>query len=428
MGIAIRKLGVFSLALLIIGCGPVSLRQGRRYLSKGEYAQALEALTDALNEDPTNPKIHRDLGIAYYKNGQYEQAIDELKKAKQRLKKDSHVVFYLGLTYEQLELYDEAIAEYANYTQLRRFSRMRRQIQQRIQWLIRQQADQWAKERMKMEKEIDVASIPDNTIAVTYFKPFQVSKDLEPLHKGLTDLLIIDLSLVKSLKVVERMKLKEIYDELGLSSTDLVDQSTAPRMGKLLGANSLVTGIFTGLPGEQWRIDPTLGLVKLGEFQALESVEGQLRRFLQVEKRLVLQTLDSLNIELTQEERDSIQENVPTESLQAFLAYSKGLDYTDRGMYPEAAREFENAISLDPKFNQAKEHLTGAKLLSQSVESTDELEVTWDSVLSSEEVRDELLTTTVESVSQGDVSRTPGSEPKPPEEEREVQLKVLIQW
>ncbi len=428
MAIAPRAIIIFILLLFMMGCTSASLRQGRSYLAKERYPQALDALTDALNEDPDNPKIHRDLGITYYKTDQYEQALEELKQAKQGLEKDDRLIFYTGLTYEKLGLYDEAIEEYANYTKLGRFSRIRRKIQQRIQWLIQRQAAEWANSRMKMEKDINPAEIPDNTVAVTYFKPFSVSEELEPLHKGLTDLLILDLSLIGSLKVVERIKMTEIYDELGFSSTDLVDQDTAPRMGKLLGANSIVTGAFTGFGDEQWRIDPTLGLVKLGRFQPLESVEGLIPRFIQVEKDLVLQILEGLNIEITPGERDQIMENVPTESLGAFLAYCRGLDYSDRGMYSEASREFEAAISLDPKFNQAKEHLAGASFLSTSAESTDELEVAWDSAFSSEELKSECLTTTVQSVTRGDVDRASGSKPELIEEEPEVELEVLIQW
>ena len=247
MKAAVKALGILALALLLLGFGPSNLRQGRTYLERGQYARALEKLTDAVNEDPDNPGIHRDLGQAYYETGQYEQALEELNKAKSKLDKDGKLIFYLGMTYERLEQYDKAVAAYSDYVKLGRFSKIKKKIRRRIQWLIRQQTQKWAKERMKMEKTIDPASIPPNTIAVTYFKPFSISKELEPLHKGLTELLIIDLSMVKSLKVLERIKLAEIYDELGFSSTDVVDQSTAPRMGKLLGARTLVTGTFTGL-------------------------------------------------------------------------------------------------------------------------------------------------------------------------------------
>jgi tetratricopeptide (TPR) repeat protein len=421
-----KILSIIIVALLVVGFGPSSLRRGRKYLEKGEYTRALEALTDALNEDPDNPEIHRDLSIAYYNTGQYEQALDELNKAKEKREKDAQVMFYLGLTYERLEQYDKAIEEYSNYVKLGRFNSMKKEIQRRVEWLIRQQAAQWAEQRMKIEEQINPASIPDNTIGVTYFKPFSVSNELVPLHKGLTELLIVDLSMVEALRVVDRTRLTEIYNELALASTDFVDQSMAPRLGKLLGANSLVTGTFTGFGDEQWRIDPTLGRIKLGKFQALEGLEGEIASFLQTEKQLVLNILISLGIELTEAEKDEILQNIPTESLEAFLAYSRGLDFTDRGMFGEAEKAFEDAISLDPAFSQARENLTGVKLLTQPVGSIGEVEAKWNSTLSAEIGKDMLMATTIQSVAQGDIDRVPVSEMS--SSRAEVEVELLIQW
>ena len=173
-----RAISVLILALWVTGCASVSLRQGRQHLAREEYPQALTALKNALGEDTDNPEIHRDLGIAYYETGELDQALVELTTAKQDLEKDSLVIFYLGLTYEKLGKYDKAIEEYSNYVRLARFRRMRRKIQERVDQLIRQQADQWAKDRMELEKEIKTESIPENTVAVTYFKPFGISKEL----------------------------------------------------------------------------------------------------------------------------------------------------------------------------------------------------------------------------------------------------------
>jgi len=426
MKTAVKTLSIIIAAFLTVGFGPSSLRQGRKYLEKGEYVRALEKLTDALNEDPENPEIHRDLGIAYYKTGQYEQALGELSTAKEKLKKDGQTIFHLGLTYERLEQYDKAIAEYGNYTKLGRFNNIKREMQQRALWLIEQQTIRWAKERMAIEEQITSGDIPANTVAVAYFMPISVSEKLEPLHKGLTELLIVDLSMVKSLRVVERIKLKEIYDELGLGSMDVVDQTTAPRMGKLLGANFLVTGTFTGFGDDLWRIHPTLKAVH-GESPTIESVEGKVSAFLQMEKELALEILDNLGVPVTQEERDSIQQNIPTESLEAFLAYCKGLDYTDKGMHEEAAKEFGNAVSIDPEFHQAKESLTETELLSQPLGEISKLESVWNSTLSAEKGKNILLNVTTLRIAQGKAKRVSGGELEFTGTE-EVQVEVLIQW
>lgn len=404
-----KIISIFILSIFMIGCITTgSLRQGRKLLSEGAYDRATEVLINALVKEPDNPEIYRDLGIAYYKLGQYNQALDKLEKAKQGMAKDSRLIFYLGLVYEKLEKYDKAIEEYSNYTRLSPLSRFRRKIKERLPWLIRQEADRWARARLKDEGNLPVQDIPDTTVAVTYFKPLTVLEGYESLHIGLTDLLIADLSLVKSLSVVERIKLNNILDELGFSSTDLVDRSKAPRMGKLLGANTLVTGTFAAME-EEIRIDPAMGKVKLNELYSLEGVEGMLANFLQIEKDLVLQVLEEMGLELTSEEREAISQNVPTESLAAFLAYSRGLSLEDSGMYPEAAKEYESALTIDPNFNGAILHLKEVRFLPQ-VESVDSLEQIRELALSTKRLQDEELATTVESISRQGIS-TPRSEP-----------------
>ena len=426
-----------------VGCGATRLNEGRDYLERKDYIRALEALTDALNTQPNNPQIHRDLGMAYYGARQYQQAQSELVKARESLPRDSRTIFYLGLTYERLEQYDKAVEAYSDYVNLSRFSVFRRAMQERVTFLTRLAANQWAQQRLQDERNIEVSAIPTNSLAVTYFQPFGVSEKLVPLHKGLTDLLIVDLALIEGLTVVERIKLKEIYDELALASTQLVAGDTALRMGKLLGANTLVTGAFTGLGDtvdSQWRVDPTLGRSASSEIETLPGIEGNLANFIQVEKQLALQILDSLDIPLTPEVRASIEakirENVPTTSLEAFLAYSRGLDYQDLGIYERAESEFSLAVSIDPGFGMAKRELETTRILSQAVPGAppltplESLETEWSEALNQSELADEALFTTVDTVSRIAVGGAEATAPRgnDPETPEAVEVEVQIRW
>lgn len=413
------------------GCSSTSLRQGRYYMAKEEYDNAIKSFKIALDNDPDNPRIQRDTGIAYYKAREYLKASSELEKAKKKLDEDGLLMFYLGLTYERLGQYEKAIQEYSGYTRLGPFNTIKKKLNQRIYLLSRQQASQWAIKRMLTEREINPAEIPNNTIAVTYFKPINVSEELKPLLIGLADLIIVDLSFVKQLTVIERIKLKEIYEELGFSTTDFVDQNTAPRMGKLLGANHLVTGTFTGINPQFWRIILAMGETKANNYQLLKGIEGDNSDFIKSEKSLVLEILKNLKIEITPEDREKIISNVPTKSLQAFLAYSRGLDYLDKGMYSKAIKELESAISIDPRFDRAKMELSNAKLLSQAIEPIKNLEISFESAMSIDKNKRDFMAGTMGVVSQGNINRAPFSEPRTIEssgEKQEIQIDILIQW
>jgi TolB-like protein len=79
-------------------------------------------------------------------------------------------------------------------------------------------------------------------VAVLYFDINSTDADHQVLKKGLCEMLITDLSVDPALTVVERNRLEEVVAELNLQHTSKVDQSTAQQLGKLLGAQYLVTG------------------------------------------------------------------------------------------------------------------------------------------------------------------------------------------
>jgi TolB-like protein len=84
-------------------------------------------------------------------------------------------------------------------------------------------------------------------VAVLYFDNNSFGKDradYEGLGKGIADLLINDMASNPAMRVVERDRLQSILQEQNLVSTKSVDPQTAVRLGKLLGAQYMVTGGF----------------------------------------------------------------------------------------------------------------------------------------------------------------------------------------
>jgi TolB-like protein len=189
-------------------------------------------------------------------------------------------------------------------------------------------------------------------VAVLYFQNLGDNKELDPLQKGLAEMLITDLSKVKELKIVERVKLQKLLDELKLGTTPSIDQTSAPRMGKLMRASKLVKGSFINLEGDKIRVDANFIETQDGTYKQVNNVSGNLGDYFKLQKELVFNMIANLGITLTDKEREDIQ-IIPTESFLAFVAYSKGLDSEDKGMYSEALQQYREAANLDPGFKQA---------------------------------------------------------------------------
>ena len=357
---------IIMLGFIVMGCAVRSdYYQGQRSLENGNYDAAISLFQYALTKSPNNPQIRTSLGYAYFKKGDLPKAIQNFEKAKSADPTYGKSYLYLGMVYEKQEDIPKAIQEYNSYYKQFPLSPTGQKLKARIGVLMRNQIAKEVQEAIQKEKELSVESIPENTIAVYYFTNITGNPELDPLQKGLTDMLITDLTQVKSLKVLERTRLQLIMDELKLGETGAMDKDTAPRLGRLLGAKRILSGGFTSPSQDTLRIDSTATNVATAETDAQANVSGNQNGFFTLEKQLVFGILGNLNIPLTQEERDAIQK-LPTESFLAFLAYSRGLDYEDKGMYKEAGQEFNKATQIDPNFLRASEKSQEVKVLSDT--------------------------------------------------------------
>ena len=357
---------IIILGLTIMGCAIHSdYYQGQRSLESGNYDAAISLFQYAITKSPNDPQIYTSLGYAYLKKDDLPKAIQNFEKAKSIDPTYGKAYLYLGMLYEKQRELPKAIQEYNSYYKQFPLTPTGQKLKARISILMRNQIAKEVQEAIQKEKEISVDSIPENTIAVYYFANLTGNPELDTLQKGLTDMLITDLAQVSSLKVLERTRIQLLMDELKLSETGAIDQDTTPRVGRLLGAKRIISGGFAAPSQDNLRIDSTATNVATSETDAQASVSGNQNGFFTLEKQLVFGILGNLNIPLTQEERDAIQK-VPTESFLAFLAYSRGLDYEDRGMYPEAGQEFNKATQLDPNFIRANEKSQEVKILSET--------------------------------------------------------------
>ena len=96
------------------------------------------------------------------------------------------------------------------------------------------------------------------TVAVMYFNNSALVRHAEyqPLSKGIADVLITELQGNTAIRVLERDALQRLLEEQNLSSdTTRVDQETAVRLGKILGARHMIFGGFLVDMRGQVRID-----------------------------------------------------------------------------------------------------------------------------------------------------------------------------
>lgn len=202
------------------------------------------------------------------------------------------------------------------------------------------------------------------TVAVLYFDNNSLvnQEKYEGLRKGLCDMMITELSKMSGLQVVERNKLEKIMQEIALGQSGVVDQSTAPEVGKLLGADMLMMGSFVRDLGTSIRIDTRLVDVETGEVVKAEEVSGRAKKVFKLIKKLTFKVAEELSVSLSREERTRITKSDQV-GFDALLVYSRGLELLDKGDTGGAREKFKAALGIDGDFDRAKAQL---KLLEES--------------------------------------------------------------
>jgi hypothetical protein len=143
-----------------------------------------------------------------------------------------------------------------------------------------------------------------------------------------------------------------------LSRTKAFEPETASKIGKLLGAELILTGAYFEMFGS-FRIDARLIDVETGEILKSEGVDGETSHFFKLEKQLAWKIIKNLDVKLSEKEKDTL-ENAETEqevSYETALAYSEALDLIDARETDKAREKLKTIIADNPNFKPAKEEL-----------------------------------------------------------------------
>jgi TolB-like protein len=193
------------------------------------------------------------------------------------------------------------------------------------------------------------------TIAIMEFDNYSIGKYQEELGfitKGLAEFFETDFAAISDLKVVERDKIDHLLGEIELTEAGKVDASSAVRVGKLLGAQIMVFGSVTQLSDRDCRM--LIKAVKVETSEILAAVERSGKPdYFKMEKELVKELAENLNMTLNKETTQVIDEN-GTASADAATLYSRGLYFMDQYDYKQAYEYFKMAYEKDDTFTEAK--------------------------------------------------------------------------
>ena len=165
-----------------------------------------------------------------------------------------------------------------------------------------------------------------------------------------------DLSEQPHLKLVDREHLESILAELKISTSNLSDPDTVLRLGKITGANYLIFGLYSVLPGSrQASLTAEMASVEtLGQVVAIEHVKGAPEPLSELWQHLSAHFIRSIQ-EVWSPNRQSRDPKIT-----ASQYLDEGLGYSQQRRYADAAASCTRALHLDPSLSEAKDCLEKA--------------------------------------------------------------------
>lgn len=349
---------------LVVWAGLVASTAG--CASSGQLGgDGLARLEKSRESRPNDPAIARSLGIAYYKAAKYPEARSNLETAVRLDPRDGAAALYLGLTAEQTNDVAGAKSAYQTYVRYGKTSKVRKQLEARLAAITRQELQLAAKAAVAQEQQLATQQGSITTVAVMPLRFVGPDTSLQPLERGLAELITTDLSRTDQLIVVERARIQALLNEIALQKSGATDSTSNVRAGKLIQAGRIVNGQILQST-ERLRVDAAIVNTTTSLVSGGATNENTLEELFAIEKAIVLQLFDSLGVTLTAAQRKEFDDR-PTRSLPAFLAFSRGLQFEDLGRYDDAARSYQDAFRLDPSFFQAQVKGADASAAAQGV-------------------------------------------------------------
>jgi TolB-like protein len=350
------------LSLAAVACGGGALRLDD---ITPQSVPTLEATRAARPGDVT---ATTRLGVGYFRANQLDAARALLDSASTQDPQNGIAAIFLGMTAESQGDFAAARTAYERYVAVARSSELRGTARQRLALLGRRELEHDARVALANESLLTSQPPDPNTIAVMPFAYTGTNAEVAPLSRGFAQLMVTDLARSRQLRVLERERMQAMVDEMHLSSEGRADPQSAARGGRLLRASRVVQGSLSDR-GDQLAVSTAVVDVASAGVATAPTSSDQLARLFDLEKRLVLRIFDGLGIQLTDAERSSIDQR-PTQNLQAFLAWSRGLEAEDRGDYAGARDLYQQAQRLDPTFSAAGQSAQQASDMSAASSQT----------------------------------------------------------
>ncbi|MBF0610755.1 MAG: hypothetical protein G8345_08030 [Magnetococcales bacterium] len=197
----------------------------------------------------------------------------------------------------------------------------------------------------------DAAEAKMRTIAIMDFDNNTVADmatitSMDYLTRALPEMLLARLSGITGVKMVERVHLRQALEELKLGSSDLADDDSKLKLGKLTGAQQMAFGSFMAL-GPTCRIDVRLVDVSTSQILLSEAEQGSVNDIPALAEKLA----KKIAAKISKSSPKAVQGS--QKDLKVWQKYDEGVKLMDKKKFEDSIKIFEGILKTNPDFKPA---------------------------------------------------------------------------
>lgn len=203
---------------------------GRLYASSGEYKKAQELYDSAVAIDPYYIEGTTNKGLTYEKEGKWDKALESYRQALDVNKNDSFALVLAKKAQEMLDFQKDSDRK------------------KRTDELVKNLAERYRSQKSIFSKSEDTWTSQPMVLSFVDFQEKGGLAERDGLSTVLMAQLADNLNGSGRVKVVERVLIERLLEELNLGSSDLADPETALKLGRILAARLIGTGSIFYMP------------------------------------------------------------------------------------------------------------------------------------------------------------------------------------
>jgi len=196
---------------------------------------------------------------------------------------------------------------------------------------------------------------PPLRVVILPFENLTQKPEDQWLSNSFAESLTMGLLQVKALEVIERSQIKQLMKEQSFAQTGFVDASSAPKLGRLMGAKVVIIGSYQKV-GPQLQANVRLVDTETGQIDAkrFARINGSFNQIFDLQEDLAHKLIQNLEVQAQPEEIKEMKTIFKaTQSPEAYRLYQEGVELLRNGgtsRLDDARQAFHQAIKTDENY------------------------------------------------------------------------------